>query len=171
MLDRGRPTKYENSFCDKIVDFFDIEPTRTTIEKFYYKNGDVKEKEIEVANELPFISEFERENKLGIGRCSKWAKAKYSDNYEKIELRGKYKYPNFRQAYKEAKELQKNMLIKLALKGLYQGAFSIFSAKNMIGWRDKTINEHSGIDGGAILISGNSIKVEKYGDSSKTESE
>lgn len=32
------------------------------------------------------------------------------------------------------------------------------------------LNEHTGEGGGAIVISGNSIKVEKYGDSSKTES-
>ena len=135
MAGKGRPTKYTEEYCDKIIEFFDVDPVRITTEKFYYKNGDEKEKEIEVANELPFISEFERKEGLGIGRCSKWAKAAHED--------GSYKYPNFRQAYKEAKALQQNMLVKLALKGLYTPAFSIFSAKNMFGWRDKQEIDHT----------------------------
>lgn len=139
----GRPSKYNPEYCDKIIAFFDKEFCRTTKETFYYKNGDTKEKEIEVGNELPFFSAFERTEGLGIGRCSKWAKAKYPDDYANESLRGKYKYPDFRQAYKYAKGLQKEMLVANALRGLYQGAFSIFTAKNILGWRDQSHIDHT----------------------------
>lgn len=131
----GRPTKYTEEYCDKLLAFFDIDSVRMTVEKFYYKNGDVKEKEIEVPNELPLISMFERQEGLGIGRCSKWAKAKNDD--------GTYKYPIFRQAYKEAKALQENMWVNNSLRGLYSGAFTIFAGKNMFGWRDKQEIDHT----------------------------
>lgn len=125
----GRPTKYNSTYCKKLIEFFDVDSMKIILETFYYKNGDEKEKEVEVANELPLISEFEHKNNLGIGRCSKWAKAANTD--------GSYKYPEFRQAYKLAKKLQEGMLVKNALKGLYNPTFSIFAAKNMFKWRDK----------------------------------
>jgi len=146
----GRPSKCSPELCEELIKFFNIEPTRTIIKKLRYKNGDVKEEEVDVANDMVFFSEFERKFGLGIGRCSKWYKAR--------DKKGKYKYLKFRQAYKEAKALQKNMLIKLALKGLYQGAFSIFAAKNIIGWRYKTETD---ITSGGEKISGMIIEKEK----------
>ena len=137
MAERGRPSKIEEKgeqyWVDKILEFFDVEFFITRLETFYYKNGDTKEKEIDVANSLPFMSQFERENKLGLGRCSKWAKLKVDSEDPKND----YKYLNFRQAYKMSKEIQKEMLISNGLKGLYNATSYIFTAKNIAGMRDQ----------------------------------
>jgi len=47
------------------------------------------------------------------------------------------KYPDFSDAYKRAKELQKQILITNGLLGLYAPAFTIFTMKNICGWRDE----------------------------------
>lgn len=132
----GRLSKYNETYDEKLVEYFRREHHRMILEKFYYKNGDEKEKKIEVANDLPFFGGFEVENGLGIGRCSRWYKAKGID--------GAYKYPTFRQAYKQAKSLQKMMLVGNGLKGLYNATFAIFTAKNILRWKDDRGVKHSG---------------------------
>ena len=46
-------------------------------------------------------------------------------------------YPLFSDAYKTAKGLQKEFLAQNALGGISAQPFSIFTAKNICGWRDK----------------------------------
>jgi len=121
MSPAGRPTDYDPKYCEEIVAYFDIKPTKITHERFYYKNGDEKEKEIEVANELPTLARFA--HSIDVNRCTlrEWAD----------------KYPEFSAAYKRATELQEDIWQKNALKGLYNPAFAIFMGKNVYGWRDK----------------------------------
>jgi len=120
----SRPTKYDSKYCQEIIEYFDVKPHRLIEEKFHYKNGDEKVKETEVANDLPFLSKFAR----SIGVCHStvinWTKT----------------HPEFDTAYKQAKEMQEELLVTNGLKGLYNPSFTIFAAKNMIGWRDK--HEH-----------------------------
>lgn len=121
----GRPSKYNKKYCKAIIDYFDIEPCRTIIEKFHYKNGDEKEKEVEVPNELPLIQGFCR--KVGISKSTLhlWVE----------------KHPEFSDAYNIAKGLQEAMWIQNGLRGLYNPSFAIFTGKNMFGWRDQVTFE------------------------------
>ncbi|MBI5402493.1 MAG: hypothetical protein HY959_03770 [Ignavibacteriae bacterium] len=123
----GRPTKYKEDYCDDIIKYFDIEPTRTITERFFYKNGDEKEKEIEVANELPTIEGFCRTIKINKSTLHEWVKA----------------HKEFSNAYNVAKDLQVDLWLKNSLKGLYNPTFSIFAGKNMFGWRDKQEFDHT----------------------------
>jgi len=129
----GRPTKYKPEYCEQILAFFNIERTKIILEKFYYKNGDVKEKEVEVANELPTLQGFAIS--IGVTRDTlhKWIK----------------KHKKFLYAYKEAKTLQEDFWLQNSIRGLYPGAFTIFAGKNMFGWRDK--NETDITSGGEKL--------------------
>lgn len=63
---------------------------------------------------------------------------------------GELKYPEFSNAYKLVKEYQEAVLTENGLKGTYQGSFAIFTAKNVLGWRDKQEHELSGKDGAPI---------------------
>lgn len=118
----GRPTKYDEKYCEEILSFFDVEKTKIILEKFYYKNGEEKEKEVEVANELPTIQRFCHNIGINKSTLHEWVK----------------KHKEFTDAYKKAKDLQEDMWLTNSLKGLYPGAFTIFAGKNMFGWRDKT---------------------------------
>jgi len=46
-------------------------------------------------------------------------------------------FVEFSDAVKKAKEFQEKILVTNALKGLYNPAFSIFFAKNNLGWKDR----------------------------------
>lgn len=121
MKKAGRPTKYKPIYCKKIVEFFDIPPTMTKMEKFYYKNGDVKEKEVEVANELPTILRFARSIGTTDTTVVAWTK----------------KYKPFLTAYLLAKSLQEDIWLTNGLKGLYNPYFAGLMGKNIYGWKDK----------------------------------
>ncbi len=124
----GRPTKYDPKYCQEIVDYFDVEPTKIVKERFYYKNGDEKERDIEVANELPTIEKFCIDIGISKSTLHEWRK----NNKE------------FSNAYNVARALQQDLWLKNGLKGLYNASFAIFAGKNMFGWRDKQELEHSG---------------------------
>ena len=117
----GRPTKYKQSYCQGVVDFFNVDPVKVLIETYTYKDGTTKTKEIEVPCEIPLISDYAVSIDVSRETLHEWKRV----------------HTEFSDAYKKAKEIQRGILVKLALKGLYNPGFSIFAAKNMIGWRDK----------------------------------
>jgi hypothetical protein len=74
-----------------------------------------------------------------------WSTAKTED--------GELKHPDFSYAYKKAKEYQEAILVEGAMANAFHANFAIFTAKNVLGWRDKFEQEITGADG-APLISG-----------------
>lgn len=117
----GRPTNYYPELCEEVIEFFDIEPSRTkkiiTTGKNYY----MKEEEIEVANPLPHLIDFIRKIGTNSTTIGEWAK----------------KYPEFAESLKTAKLLREKIIEQNGLKGLYNASFAIFDAKNTLGWRDE----------------------------------
>ena len=63
--------------------------------------------------------------------------------YRKIFDDWKNKYPAFGDALKEAKELELEMIRTNGSLGLYNAAFSIFTLKNIAGWRDRSEIDHN----------------------------
>jgi hypothetical protein len=124
----GRPTKYKPEYCEAIIDFFNVSPTRTILETVTRKDGSTVDKEIEIANDLPTIQRFCFSIDIVKDTLHEWVA----------------RYPEFSDAYKRAKELQEDMWVRNSLKGLYNPSFTIFTGKNIFGWRDKQDIEHSG---------------------------
>jgi len=122
---RGQPTKYKPEYCKEIIEFFDIEHFNIITETTTYKNGNKTEREVRVPAQLPFFSAFAREIEVTTETLNQWTK----------------KYPDFSDAYKRAKELQKEMLINNGLMGLYNASSYIFTAKNIAGMRDNPAHE------------------------------
>jgi len=127
-MGRGRPTKYKPEYCKKIIEYFEIEPYREREVTHRKKNGDEWTTHEDVANDLPFISGFAHKIGVNTDSINAWSK----------------KYPEFSEALKKAKELQHNILATNGLRGLYQVAFAIFTAKNITPWRD-VADEKKGI--------------------------
>ena len=46
------------------------------------------------------------------------------------------KHPAFYQAAQKARDLQSNILIQNSLRGNYSASFAVFTAKNLLGWKD-----------------------------------
>lgn len=118
----GQPTKYRSEYCKKLLDYFNIKPYETITRKITSKTGNVMEVTENVANDMPTLAGFAIT--IGIHRETllNWTKD----------------YPEFFDAYKMAKEYQENFLAVNGNRGLINPAFGIFTAKNLIGWKDKT---------------------------------
>ena len=117
----GRPSKYDPKFCEEIVTFFNQEPYEQLTRTITRKDGSVVEEEVRVATPLPTLADYA--TKIGVHRDSihEWSK----------------NYPEFSDAIKRAKDCQERILVTNGLMGLYNPSFAIFTAKNVIGWKDR----------------------------------
>lgn len=140
----GAPTKWTPELNEKLIDFFAVEPTeRVVVACMTYKDGSEREEYKTIVRKLPFFSSFERANNLSVGMLSRWA----SEEAKAIENEEPEKYPGFFQAYKLAKELQKEFLIQNGLAGHYNATAFIFTAKNLTDMRDMNDNRFVDKDG------------------------
>lgn len=117
----GRPTDYRPEFCEMIIEYFDVEPYREVGRTKTNKDGSEYTYYEDKANDWPTLAGFAA--KIGSHRESlnNWAK----------------QHDEFFDAIKKAKEIQEQILVTNALKGLYNPTFSIFAAKNIFSWKDK----------------------------------
>jgi hypothetical protein len=127
----GAPTKYKPEYCEQIIAFFAVDPSKTIIEVITGKNFE-KETEKQIPNIFPTFEKFAHSIDVNGDTLVEWTK-------------DEEKYPGFSAAYKKAKELQKNFLIQNGLVGLYPAAAFCFVAKNCTDMRDKTEVEHTGL--------------------------
>ncbi len=146
----GRPTKYDPSFCESLIDFFNIPPYTIKDMTIQKPDGTQIDKTEFEANDIPFFSKWCR--KIGVNQETmvEWTK----------------RYPDFSVAYNQAKELQCEILVTNGLRGTYATPFAIFTAKNILGWRDKSDVEHSGkVEGTRInIMTIDKLSVEKTDD-------
>jgi hypothetical protein len=143
---KGRPTLFKEEYAQQLLDFFNIEPFREV--EYTDSQGNLKGRE-SVPNKFPTLARFAVN--IGVTRDTlyEWSTAKKED--------GELKHPDFSYAYKKAKEYQEALLVEGTLGGAYQQAFAIFTAKNVLGWRDKTEQELTGAGGGPVVIAMNNL--------------
>lgn len=129
----GRPTLYEPRYAGMLVDYFNIEPTRTAF-KEVVKDGKAVAVEVTVSCDLPTLAGFCC--KIGVHRETllNWSKT----------------HPDFFDALKMAKEHQERILVSNGIQGFYDKTFAIFTAKNLINWRDKQDVAHDVVPGGEL---------------------
>lgn len=117
----GRPSGYDPSYCQKIIEYFSEPPYREVMKTVVTKMGDVVEVPTTEATDFKSFAGFAI--LVGVHRETliNWTK----------------EHPDFFDAYKRAKEYQEHFLATNGNKGLINPAFSIFTAKNVLNWRDK----------------------------------
>ena len=145
----GRPTLFKEEYADKLIAYFDIEAYERR--PLLDKEGNEKGSEI-VPNKFPTLARFA--NIIGVTRDTlyEWSTAKNEDE--------SLKYPDFSYAYKKAKEYQEAILVEGAMANAFHANFAIFTAKNVLGWRDKHETEITGADG-APLVTGINVTFVK----------
>lgn len=126
---RGRPSLFQDKYTEKLLEYFDREPYSEELKRIITKSGDVIEVPMDVASDFPTLAGFAVS--IGVHRDTlhEWANAKAED--------GELKYQDFSDAYKRAKDFQENFIATNGMRGLVNPAFAIFTAKNVLGWRDK----------------------------------
>ena len=125
---KGKPAYYMPEYCNEILEFFDKEPFEERTVMKYYKNGDSEEKIQLIPCILPTLTGFAFHIGVSAGTLQEWSK-EHTEFLEAIEI---------------CKAKTNYILVTNSLKGLYNPAVAIFTAKNLIGWSDKQQIEHSG---------------------------
>lgn len=117
----GRPTDYRPEYCEQLIEYFSEPPYKMVTKQIVTKSGDVIEVTQPEASDFKSLAGFA----ISIGVHSEtllnWSK----------------EHPEFFDAYKRAKDFQQQFLAINGNKGLINPAFSIFTAKNVLNWRDK----------------------------------
>lgn len=126
-MSNGRPSKYDEKYCAEIVEFFD-RPLFEYESQMILKKGVPTEIKVRVPCRFPTFERFAFE--IGVHR--------------ETLLNWCDKHPSFFDAYKKAKDLQKEILIQNTLSGLYEKTFAIFTAKNVTDMHDTYKQEYSG---------------------------
>lgn len=110
------PLRYQPEFCERLLAFFDVPPF--TVTEVMKKDGSVSL--VETAAELPTFAAFAKLLGTTCEVISSWEKT----------------HPAFFEAAQKARDLQSNILIQNSLRGNYSASFAVFTAKNLLGWKD-----------------------------------
>lgn len=146
----GRPTSYKPEFDDKLIEYFksftDEPYTKEVISKTtkYYDEehgSGVKESNEDykiICKKLPTLFGFSQKIGVEYQTILRWSKARIGvAPADKTNDTRPYKYPGFCSAYKKAMHFQKEFITGAGMGGVAPSSFVIFTAKNVIGWRDK----------------------------------
>lgn len=120
----GRPTDYKDHYPEELEAYFNV--PAFTEEHGEDKNGNPCI--IRRPASLPTLAGFAC--KIGVHR--------------ETLLNWSHQHKPFFDALKRAKDHQERILVENGLMGGYDKTFAIFTAKNLIDWRDKVETEHSG---------------------------
>jgi len=140
----GCPTTYRPEFCDYFINatweehYTDKEIVTT------YKDGTTMEKTERVPEPPIFLSTIAYKIAVAIHPKDKKKQRSFISNYRNNFRDWAKKYPDFGNAIKEFKEYEVERIRVNGSLSLYSAAFSIFTLKNIAGWRDTQEVKHSG---------------------------
>jgi hypothetical protein len=117
----GQPTKYRPEYCQQLIDYFSIDPTKITEDETISSVDGDKLIARRMPQRMPWLEGFAR--KIGVHRNTlrDWCDL----------------HPEFAEAYETAKDLQREFIVDVALSGAAPPSFAIFTMKNVCGWRDE----------------------------------
>ena len=116
----GRPSKYKPEYVNLLMDYFDVEAG----EQVQAENSKGQMCYLYRPEKLPTLAGFACKIDVHRETLLNWGKA----------------HPKFFDALKKAKDHQERILVENGLLGGYDKTFAIFTAKNLIDWRDKQEN-------------------------------
>lgn len=133
----GQPTKYRKAFCDKLIDFFDIEPYEKIELPHYQSDGEtLKWMDYKIIPaRMPTLRKFAKSISVAIRTVYGWADVN-SGSFQK----------EFLHAFMCAKEIRKEWLIDLGLSGLTPPLAYKFTAINVTDMVDTRVIEDKADD-------------------------
>jgi hypothetical protein len=133
----GQPTKYRPEYCEKIIEFFTVQPQQTVYKRTYFSDGRIKSEEpVILPEQLPTFQKFA--DSIGVTVSTLW---EWEKNIEE-----------FSKAYARAKQLQEHIWLVNGMSNLYNSQFAQFFGKNCLGYKDTQNIEVTGAEGGAIEV-------------------
>jgi hypothetical protein len=139
----GRPQTYGPEFIESLAEKAEEYFGRDGFETIIVGEGD-NAKAHRVPRPFPTLARFALDNGILRETLYEWA--------NRVDDNGNPVFPRLAHAIKRTKEYQEALLVEGALLNVYAPAFSIFFAKNNLGWKDKVETEVTGKNGGAVQI-------------------
>ena len=128
---QGHPTLWKPEYNDEIIQFFDRKRFKVVTDDHL--------KPFVLAEAPPLFEDFAPKIGVCMDTMNEWKKP------ENV-----LKYPGFSESYAIANELQKSFLVTCGVVNAGSASFIQFMLKNNHGMRDKSEQEISGPDGGAL---------------------
>jgi hypothetical protein len=133
----SRPSKYRTEFAKQLLEYFGRPPYEQVIKKITEKSDDGTTRIVEIPqhhddgrpvlhpSDIPTFAGFAILIGVHVDTLIEWTK----------------NFAEFSEAYKQSKAHQENWLAVNLNRNLIPPAAGIFTAKNVIGWRDKQPDE------------------------------
>ena len=119
---KGRPTKYDPMYCEKIIEFFDVSAQQTVYKRPYFPDGQIKSEDpVILPAPLPTFQKFADLIGVHVDTLHEWYR----------------EYKDFSEAYARAKQLQESIWLVNGMSGLYNAQFAQFFGKNCLGYKDR----------------------------------
>lgn len=157
----GRPSKYKSEYADKLITYFE-DYLREPFTKEVIKTTTISRKGSEIvtveykliSKPLPSLFSFSREINISYWTLNHWATEKVGEppGLGEDDKRD-FLHPEFSQAYKTRIYYQEQFLSHVGLGNIANPAYAIFTAKNILGWRDTTDQRFLDKDGNAMTPS------------------
>ena len=123
--------KYDESYADKLVEFFSQPLTKIEYRRTYNRNGGIdSESPVEITNDFPTMGLFARSIGVSVSALKSWAG---------ITEDGKYKHDRFASAYARVKDWAGGMIESGALTGKLDANMAKFVLTNDYGKQDKQV--------------------------------
>ena len=123
--------KYDESYADKLIEFFSKPLTRTEYKRSYFQNGQIKDEyPVEITEDFPTMGMFARSIGVSVSALKSWAG---------ITENGRYKHDRFASAYARVKEWAGGMMESGALSGKLDANMAKFVLTNDYGKQDKQV--------------------------------
>ena len=117
----GRPTLYKEEYCQQMIDYFKEAKLTETRKEIVASGGKAVEIEKTGCATIPSFAGFAMKMDICRDTLRDWCS----------------RSNKFLLAYKRCKEIQEAWLMDNGLRGNVNTAFGIFTAKNVLQWRDK----------------------------------
>lgn len=108
--------RYQAVYCEMLLDFFN--GPAFTITETQKRDGSIVL--LETAAELPTFAGFAKKIGCTCAQLRSWEE----------------KHPAFKYACEQARDRQGNILLQNSLRGNYASSFAVFTAKNLLGWKE-----------------------------------
>jgi hypothetical protein len=123
--------KYDESYADKLIEFFSKPITRTEYKRSYFQNGQIKDEyPVEITEDFPTMGMFARSIGVSVSALKMWAG---------VTEDGKYRHDRFASAYARVKEWAGGMIESGALSGKLDANMAKFVLTNDYGKQDKQV--------------------------------
>lgn len=128
--------EYRPEFAEQMYSWFaNLEKFRIITETAYWKNGEERTKQIQIANPPPHFSEFARSIGTTERTLKRWAR----------------EHDEFAESYEACQAIIKEFLINNGLLKGYDPTFAKFAATNLTNMKDKTEHLNKNVDLNKIL--------------------